>query len=164
MATFFGGEELVEIKRFSNVFTPSDQQKFDIYTVPSGRYALIKKYSMVVDGLPSGGYYMVIEHNIQALGVSSPFTVNQAASSAFPKRYKEAIASADTTAQLSLQDQLANQRSFDRASFTVGTNNDPTATAKDVYLEAGERIRFESFSNTNAETAYFLIVHEFKVP
>lgn len=156
MATFYGGEELVEIKRFQQNFTPADQQEFTIYTVPAGRYAIVKKW-MLDTAFDFGGndnYNLLIEHNFFINETRPPTTFNGGAK---PSRYVEALVEEDE--QNNPLGILSSQRSYDTFVEVDYANK-----SRDLYLDEGERIFFKSRTNLNVQTSYYILIHEFKAP
>lgn len=72
MSTFFGGEQLIEVKTLEDVVSPSG---VTIYTVPAGRYAVLNKIFMSIgDGID-------IVYNYDALATSQLITSTNVLSS-----------------------------------------------------------------------------------
>jgi hypothetical protein len=165
MATFYGGEELVEHIVIDNTFVPSDQQKFDIYTVPTGFYGVIEKYQFAAtDITTSNNYFLYVVHNFKQFG---------------GERYKEKIASLvpseygnEVGAEGAININLAHSRGVvgfevndsGGLNFIGNSNSTSIVGGPKIYLDAGETIRFESITNSNSECQYYIVIHLYKKP
>lgn len=180
MATFFGGEELVRVLTFQQTFTPSNQQKFDIYTVPTGHHAIIKKYNLISTSTFEVPYYLVLQNRYENLSGSAP---NPANMNTAQGNYKLPFASCRSSDYISGDGSVfaiqsinvaaqmgALKLQLDNNDFLRWDGADPSGDStniigfKDMYMSATEKVRFESYTNTNTETNYFVEIHEFKNP
>ena len=132
MSTFFGGEQLTDVLTFRNYFTPSDNQEFNIYTVPVGSYALIKRFTIQSKNNDSS-FAIEVRHLDLEINVGSGAQID----------YDRVIADASQP----IDDQLNLSRN---SSF------------EDYYLEAGDSLRFHNRTGSNQPTTYFIVLHVYK--
>lgn len=135
MSTFFGGEQLTDVLTFKNYFTPADNQEFNIYTVPVGSYALIKRVTLQARAGATTNYIIEARHLATDVNEITGALEN----------FDRSIADAGQTtdAQLNLYNQNA-------------------ASYGNYYLDEGESIRFHNLGGVNVATAYVVIVHVYK--
>lgn len=171
MSTFFGGQQFVSAITLNNEFTPADQQKIDLYTIPAGHFALLKMLTFAsTDIFTDPAYYIYLRRNFDSnINYAPQNSVNGAnydclLASARAIDYGMASQQQLLQMQIALSNRSSIPNEYIEQIFTNTGGEDVIMMQKDFYCNEGETLRFDSVTNQNSIVEYMIHLHLFKKP